>query len=36
MYVSENSEMNANCNYVAKVIVQKCWFYFDNKAIYND
>lgn len=28
-------EMKAFCDYVSQVTGQKCWFYFDNKAIYN-
>ena len=35
MIVTGWEEMNAYCQYVAKVTGQKCWFYFDNKANYN-
>ena len=35
MIVTGWEEMNAYCQYVAQVTGQKCWFYFDNKAVYN-
>ena len=35
MIVTGWEEMNAYCQYVSQVTGQKCWFYFDNKAVYN-
>ncbi|WP_413777963.1 relaxase/mobilization nuclease domain-containing protein [Ruminococcus sp. YRD2003] len=35
MIVTGYEEMNAFCQHVAQVTGQKCWFYFDNKAVYN-
>lgn len=35
MIVTGYNEMNAFCQHVAQVTGQKCWFYFDNKAVYN-
>lgn len=35
MITTGYNEMFFFCEYVAKVTGQKCWFYFDNKAIYN-
>ena len=35
MITTGYEEMNAYCNYVARVIGQRCRFYFDNKAVYN-
>ena len=35
LYCTHLKDMAFFCEYVAKVTGQKCWFYFDNKAIYN-
>ena len=35
MITTGYEEMAFFCEYVAKVSGQKCWFYFDNKAVYN-
>ena len=35
MIVTGYNEMNSFCQYVSQVTGQKCWFYFDNKAVYN-
>lgn len=34
MITTGYDEMNAYCNYVARVTGQRCRFYFDNKADY--
>ena len=35
MITTGYDEMKAFCDYVIQVTGQRCWFYFDNKAIYN-
>ena len=36
MITTGYQEMFFFCEYVAEVTGQKCWFYFENKAVYND
>lgn len=35
MITTGYDEMYDYCKYVEQVTGQKCWFYFDNKAVYN-